>query len=144
MRNYGKTVRDFGLGVVTVAGLWGAIVLTPPSEQVVGSKSRHPQWPKVSKEFVRKNPECAVCGQRDQVQAHHVIPFSQDATGDEDGDGIVNELDEDNLIPLCVTGPGHMNCHLIFGHLGNFQSKGNPNVREDAKRVRAMLKSIKF
>jgi len=32
------------------------------------------------------------------------------------------------------------NCHLFFGHLGNFKDKFNPDVDEDAKLWRAKLK----
>ena len=67
---------------------------------------------------------------------HHVIPFGVDGQGDDDGDGITNELDPDNLITLCSE--GGLDCHFWCGHAGNY-SCSNPNVREDAKKIRAAI-----
>ena len=128
-----KTLRDFGLGVTTVAGLWGASAFAP-TEQIVG-EARSSQWPKVRAVWLEEHGECVACGQKDHLNVHHVIPFN---------DAPSRELDPDNLVTLCTDGPGHCNCHLLFGHLGNYQSKGNPNVRRDAARFREMLKTVKF
>lgn len=102
--------------------------------QVVG-EPRSNQWPRVRAEYIKTHPECLACGQRDHLNVHHVVPFSVDPS---------KELDPENLVTLCTDGPGNCNCHLLFGHLGNFRSKGNPNVRRDAARFREMLKSVKF
>jgi hypothetical protein len=127
-----RTVRDFGLGVVTIGGVWGASTLSP-DVQVVGDP-RSSQWPKVRATYLQSHPICEACGQKDHLNVHHVIPFHNDPS---------KELDPTNMITLCTDGPGNMNCHLVIGHAGNFRGH-NVKVREDAKRVREMLKSIKF
>ena len=86
-------------------------------------------WPKVRAEHLRTHPECAACGQKDMLQVHHIVPFHFDAS---------KELDPKNLITLCVDGVGHTDCHLMFGHGGNFKCQ-NPKVVEDAKRFREMM-----
>lgn len=128
-----KTLRDLSLGAITVAGLWGTTAINPTLQLAYGGRS--PQWPKVQAEYLKNHGECAACGQKDQLQVHHIVPFHVDRS---------KELDPANLITLCVDGPGNCNCHLLFGHLGNFQSQGNPTVHKDAKYFRTMLKSVKF
>lgn len=127
-----KTIRGFGLGLVTAVGLWGASVMSP-TDQIVG-EPRSSQWPRVRAAWLKTHGECAACGQRDHLNVHHVVPFHEDPS---------KELDLENLVTLCTDGPGHMNCHLVIGHAGNYKGR-NENVREDARRVREMLKSIKF
>lgn len=95
------------------------------------TEPRSPMWAKVRAEHLRTHPECAACGQTDSLQVHHIVPFSFDAS---------KELDPKNLITLCVDGVGHTDCHLMFGHGGNFKCQ-NPKVVEDAKRFREMMKN---
>lgn len=113
----------------------------PAHEQRL-TQSRSSLWPTVREKHLAKHPKCEACGSKAKpgkpLQVHHIIPFSVDANGDADGDGTPNELDPDNLITLCVDGVGHCNCHLLFGHGGNFRCH-NPNVVRDAKRLREML-----
>jgi 5-methylcytosine-specific restriction enzyme A len=90
---------------------------------------RSPQWPSVRAEHLKVHGECAACGQKDKLQVHHILPFHVHPE---------KELDPSNLITLCVDGVGHTNCHLMFGHAGNFKCH-NENVAEDAKRFRDML-----
>ena len=105
------------------------------------SGPRSSKWPTIQRAFLRSHPECAACGRTGSgLQVHHEIPFHSDGNGDADGDGIINELDEDNLITLCVGDT--CNCHLWIGHAGNFKTY-NPNVREDAKRFREMIRNRK-
>lgn len=105
------------------------------------SEPRSPEWPRVRADYLKQHPECAACGwkgigkTRSGLQVHHVIPFGVDANGDVDSDGVVNELDPDNLITLC--GPEHRNHHLDIGHGGNYRCR-NLNCREDAERFRKM------
>lgn len=127
-----KTLRDFGLGVITAASLWGATTVAP-TEQVVG-EPRSSQWPKVRAAWLLDHGVCEACGQKDHLNVHHEIPFHSNPS---------KELDPTNMITLCTDGPGHMNCHLVIGHAGNYRGR-NPTVREDAKRMRELLKSIKF
>lgn len=77
---------------------------------------RSPLWPKVQREYLKENPQCAVCSTNTTIQIHHVMPFHfchLVYRGD-------LELDERNFIPLCEeTGNNH---HLLLGHLGSFES----------------------
>ena len=107
-----------------------------PRESMLAAAPRSSQWPNVRAAYLKLHPRCESCGGKEGLQVHHVIPFAAGGADDEDGDGITNELDADNLITLC-TGDT-MNCHLWIGHAGNFRS-WNPTVREDAKRFREMI-----
>jgi hypothetical protein len=90
---------------------------------------RSPMWPTVRAEHLRRHPRCEACGQTDDLNVHHVVPFDHDPT---------KELDPTNLITLCTDGVGHCHCHLLIGHGGNFRCR-NDNVVRDAKRFRRML-----
>jgi len=82
---------------------------------------RSGKWRSVRNNFLEGNPCCKVCGSKENLTAHHIIPFHIDKN---------KELDPNNLIPLCQNKT--MNCHFIFGHLLNW-NKFNPNVIEDSK-----------
>lgn len=43
------------------------------------------------------------------------------------------ELSRDNLRTLCESKRYGLNCHLVFGHNGDYRY-GNPDVDADAKR----------
>ena len=89
---------------------------------------RNPDWTRVQKEHLRKQPFCACCGKdtgKGKMQVHHKFPFHYCiALGRPD-----LELDERNLVTLCED-KGSPNHHILIGHLGNFESY-NPNVEED-------------
>lgn len=82
----------------------------------LGGMSRSPRWSSVRRTFIKKHPYCALCGTDKNIEAHHVIPFSQNP---------LLELDENNLITLCAP---H---HLLCGHLMAWRS-WNTEVRKDA------------
>ena len=88
-------------------------------------------WRKLRREFVKNNAQCAVCGTTKKLEVHHIIPFhiAPDL-----------ELDPANLITLCDGKGkyGSRSCHLLFGHLGNFQGV-NANLSEDVQIWRARL-----
>jgi len=83
---------------------------------------RSNQWHKVRAAYLKAHPACAVCGSTEKLEVHHIKPFSQNPE---------LELDPNNLITLCEGKKYGVNCHLFFGHLGNYK-KFNPNVRQDA------------
>ncbi len=56
------------------------------------------------------------------MEAHHKLPFHLHPE---------LELEDSNLIPLCEEKEDGINCHLAFGHLGNFKSF-NKDVEADA------------
>ena len=123
-----------GLIVAATVCISGYVYQGPQQEVQQGAhhgESRSPHWPKVRAEHLKLHPECAACGQTDKLQVHHIIPFSFDPS---------KELDPDNLITLCVDGPGHMNCHLLWGHSGNYKCSGS-NIRENCKIIRGILEN---
>ena len=95
---------------------------------------RSNQWPKVRAEHLKTNPKCAVCDGTAKVEVHHVVPFHIDKT---------KELDLANLLTLCESNGNGINCHLAFGHLGNYQS-ANKTVKKDAKAWNLKLKKRKL
>lgn len=101
------------------------------------AKGKHPlsakrsgHWPTVRKAHLEKHPVCEVCGGAKSLEVHHITPFHLDPA---------NELSPENLITLCESGKGGVNCHLFVGHLGNFRS-WNTSVPMDAPAWREKLK----
>lgn len=92
---------------------------------------RNPEWRKVRKKFIAKNPRCMVCDGVKKLEVHHVLPFHMFPD---------QELNESNLMTLCDGDPklGIQSCHQLFGHLGRWTSF-NPNAVEDAKIWRKRL-----
>lgn len=89
--------------------------------KVPWKSARSGHWPTTRKKFLARNPQCVVCGGTKKLEVHHIKPFHLHP-------GL--ELNESNLITLCESGANGANCHLLWGHLGNFKSF-NINVRED-------------
>lgn len=87
----------------------------------LGSR-RSSKWPKVRAEHLKENSTCAVCQGTNKLEIHHVEPFHQAPE---------KELDPSNLITLCEGNKVH-NCHLTWGHLGNYKNC-NPDVVVDAQ-----------
>jgi predicted TIM-barrel fold metal-dependent hydrolase len=63
-----------------------------------------------------------VCGGNVKLEVHHIKPFHLHPA---------LELDPTNLATLCEAVKDGVNCHLLFGHLGNFKSF-NTEVLGDA------------
>lgn len=95
-----------------------------------GSK-RSGHWPKVREDHLAKFPRCALCGGKEKVEVHHIHPFHLHPE---------KELDPTNLITLCEAKKNGINCHLAFGHLGNFKSV-NESVEKDAPAFGAKIKN---
>src|SRR5512135_3581631 len=74
---------------------------------------RSNKWPKVRAAHLAKHPACEVCGGNEKLEVHHKRPFHLHPD---------LELDPKNLITLCESKHGGVNCHLFVGHLGNFKS----------------------
>ena len=103
----------------------------PKLKEPKGSK-RSSTWPKWRKEWFKKHGQvCAVCGSTSKVELHHIVPFHEDKSKEED---------EGNVIPLCEAKKDGLNCHLAFGHLGNFKS-WNVDVRLDAAIMNKKIKT---
>lgn len=81
--------------------------------KVPSGAKRSGEWPRVRKEHLDKNPACALCGGGKDLEVHHIHPFHLHPD---------LELSPANLITLCESKNGGVNCHLFMGHLGNFKS----------------------
>lgn len=68
---------------------------------------RSPKWPALRRKHLKVEPRCVVCGTDDDLDVHHVEPVSRRPD---------RELDASNLMTMCTR------CHLLFGHLGSWQS----------------------
>lgn len=95
------------------------------------SAKRSSHWPTVRANHLKLHPVCALCGGKEKLQVHHRRPFHLHPD---------LELEPSNLITLCEALKGGINCHLAFGHLGNFRSF-NPDVETDAKTWAEKIKS---
>ncbi|MGA7781162.1 MAG: HNH endonuclease signature motif containing protein [Paraburkholderia sp.] len=87
---------------------------------VDAAKGKHPvtaarsgKWPTVRKQHLALHPTCEVCGGTQKLEVHHRRPFHLHPN---------LELDPKNLVTLCEANKDGVNCHLLFGHLGNFRS----------------------
>lgn len=85
--------------------------------------SRSPHWPGVRKVHLADHPQCAVCGGIAKLEVHHIYPFHLFP---------LRELDPTNLITLCEAWKFGVNCHLFFGHFGDYARRWNSNVIADA------------
>ena len=89
-------------------------IIRLPKKVITHIKNKR-KWLDIQRKFRRENPLCAVCGSDTNIEVHHIIPVN------------VNEslcFEESNLISLCRK---YKNCHLVHGHLGNFNNY-NPNI----------------
>lgn len=90
--------------------------------KVPRGKLRSGEWPRVRREFLASHQECAACGGRNKLEAHHIKPFHLFPK---------LELEPKNLVALCE-GNTDVNCHLLFGHLLNFSSFNKTAARDAA------------
>lgn len=100
-----------------------SVVKANPSDKVPAGTARSVHWPAARTAWLKDNPTCRVCGAHDNVEVHHKVPFHISPS---------LELNPSNFITLCESkSVAGINCHLLFGHLGNFKSY-NANVEHDA------------
>ncbi len=92
----------------------GAIIVPNKKKTHVSDKRK---WLDVQRKYKRHNPKCEICGTTANIEVHHIMPVSIEPN---------KEFDENNLMSLCRKGK---NCHLVHGHLGNY-NKFNPNVKQ--------------
>lgn len=97
-----------------------------------GTPPRSRLWRRVRTEHLTKNPSCAACGGRRKLEVHHLIPFHLAPE---------LELEPSNLLTLCERKRLGVNCHLFFGHLGNYRTL-NFAARHDAGLFLARLGDV--
>lgn len=87
---------------------WAGLAADPKAP---GGRKRSPRWRKVRAEHLAAYPACRVCGKREHLEVHHVVPFH-----------VAPELELQplNLVTLCE-GPGG-GCHLRVGHLHDWRA----------------------
>jgi 5-methylcytosine-specific restriction protein A len=93
------------------------------------SATRSGKWRSVRAAHLKRHPKCYVCLGKKKVEVHHKKPFHLHPA---------LELDPKNLITLCENDNDGINCHLAFGHLGNFKSY-NVDVTADAAEWRMKI-----
>jgi hypothetical protein len=99
--------------------------------KVPANVKRSGQWSKTRAAYLKDNDVCTVCGGTKVLEVHHIRPFHLHPD---------LELDRNNFITLCESNEFGHDCHLGFGHLGNFRSF-NVTVRDDAKIWNAKIKN---
>jgi hypothetical protein len=104
-------------------------VLRSKSRDIGISAKRSSHWPKVQKDFLSKNPACAICGSTKKLNVHHCMPFHIDKN---------LELDPNNLITLCMD---KMECHLMIGHGDSFRAYC-PDIRKYAEQINKKEKTF--
>lgn len=87
---------------------------------------RSPHWRVVRHQHLASQPACAACGGTTNLEVHHIQPFHLRPD---------LELQFDNLITLCESKKGGLNCHLALGHMGNYRTGVNPFVQNDASFI---------
>jgi hypothetical protein len=90
--------------------------------KIPAGTQRSGHWPTVRAVFLKDYSTCAVCGGTEKLEVHHIHPFHLHPE---------RELDPENFITLCEANKDGFDCHLGYGHLGNFKS-WNVDVAKDA------------
>lgn len=93
------------------------------------AKPRSTEWRNVREKHVKDHPVCLACGGTKFLEVHHVFPFHLFPE---------LELDPSNLMTLCSSGPGNIDCHLIVGHCGNWKDY-NPDPSNYSYLFRRMF-----
>jgi len=99
----------------------------PPKPAEV-EEGRSSKWPAVRWAWLKKHPQCVICGGTEYLQVHHARPYH-----------LFPELElvETNFRTLCEK-PSR-NCHLVFGHCYSWKW-WNPLIDECILYWRDVLK----
>lgn len=49
-------------------------MIEPNSTKHQEHDKRSNHWPQTRKNFIEKNPTCAMCGRKEQLEVHHIEP----------------------------------------------------------------------
>ena len=96
-------------------------------EHVVKRFTRSNGWRKLRNWQIERFPECAVCGRKRGLEAHHIQAFK---------DCPELELEAGNLATMC------RRCHLLIGHLGSWKCV-NGEFWKVVKRLSMLIRSRK-
>lgn len=92
---------------------------------------RSPGWKRVRAEWLKRNPECAVCGTTSGLAVHHILPVHRFPA---------LELDSANLLTMCADD------HFWLGHFGAWVRWNSDVVRMAAEYrdgLRAAIERVK-
>lgn len=107
-----------------LAALVGDLEPAPPKPPL---PDRNPRWRSVRREWLWAHGACAACGSRRRLEVHHIRPFHLYPE---------LELDVENFITLCE-GDG-CNCHITFGHAGNWLAWNDDVISEAALHLQCV------
>lgn len=93
---------------------------------------RSGKWPAVRKQHLEREPACAACGRRKNLEVHHIKPFKDHPELELD-DGVDGTGKDGNLISVCGDP-----CHFVHGHLMSWM-RSNPDVRADCEAYRRKM-----
>lgn len=96
------------------------LLLDNKLRDIAVDRRRSSHWDELRDAFLKRNGTCAACRNTKNLNVHHIVPFHLDPT---------KELEESNLITLCMSIDHH--CHLHIGHGDSFRAY-NPHVKSDA------------
>ena len=97
--------------------------------KIPANMPRSSHWPKVRAVHLDGHPTCEVCGGNKKLEVHHIRPFHLHPE---------LELDPTNFATLCEDDDDGVNCHLFFGHLGNFKSFNVTVVNDSSAWLRKL------
>ena len=83
---------------------------------------------KAKRAYATTHPECAICGNPNNIEIHHVIPVHIDITMSCNFKNFVSACDSNNN-----------GCHRWLCHFGDFKNKWNLNIRQYAIASRLFL-----
>lgn len=106
---------------------WLSSLFSKDDPGLMTGKPRSPQWRHFRERFLTVNCLCEGCGTGANLEAHHLIPYSQEPD---------LELEWSNLLAMC------RECHFQIGHLRDW-GLVNPHAREDAKVYRERFREAR-
>jgi 5-methylcytosine-specific restriction endonuclease McrA len=88
---------------------------------------RSPHWPTVRKHHLEREPACAVCGTKEDLNVHHILSFHTHPE---------LELEDSNLITLC------RHDHWVWGHLLDWKAD-DPDIRQHIEVFKERVRHAK-
>jgi 5-methylcytosine-specific restriction enzyme A len=120
-----EAISGASLGIIQAAPVESFIALKDPTITMPEMAPRSGKWPRLERIHLADHPFCEVCGTKEEVVGHHMLPFHLFPE---------HELDPDNIISLCNSRLHH----ILVGHGMNFKDY-NPDVKKDAAHLKKMI-----